>query len=335
MRLSILICSLFVFTCRLSQNPYFQVEGLHEVNKLKLYELNQTWEKRIFLLDDLHRDYVLKINQIDQIFENTVSAEKEIYLEFLRKFNKLAEKENLLINKLKNYYIYGIYLSKNLGSSALTGFVYKESQPIGGFIILDVNYFLNTTANLWITQKELSVFTKGDYNLEIKIEEPNEDTLENALDYILLHELGHIVSIAENFLPGFHERERDFNKKEFSKRDWISEKKSYWDEKIWKKDKIHFYSKGLLPIAEALNVYESLEQTPFPTLYAATNADDHFAESFVSYLHIFVKKKNWTLFIKTPQGIVKTFQNGIIKDRCKKEREFLRSYLDVLEKDSY
>ncbi|MEK6705202.1 MAG: hypothetical protein AABZ06_05390 [Bdellovibrionota bacterium] len=57
-------------------------------------------------------------------------------------------------------------------------------------------------ANEWATWKEQTPFKKdAGFELEAKIEDNINDNRKSAIQYILLHELGHVISVNEYFHP--------------------------------------------------------------------------------------------------------------------------------------
>jgi hypothetical protein len=315
------------YSCKKThKNIYAQITKEHAAGQSKLYNRDKPWNQRVYQIDDIHLDFVKQLNQIDQI---KLIPEKDYsaLTRFENLVDEITKNEPDIVKKLKDRYIFGIYFCKNLGSTGLTGFVYEDNKPIGGFIIFDSDYLVSK-GNSWISLKENSVFNTGKYDLQIQIESSEKDSYSLALEYIMLHELGHIVSIVEGFMPDFRAEERDFSSLSFTRNGWLNYKESKWDALIQNKDKIHFYGKPQITTNLALQVYEDLEKTPFPTLYGAMNPDDHFAESFVSYIHIYIYNKPWNLvLVDKEEKITHTFNNGIVLERCKFEKEFIQGFL--------
>lgn len=306
-----------------SNNPYAKLNKTHKVSSIENSQIStHSWENRVFNLNETYADYIKQLNQIDGLEEVPKPLEEQEFRKAQNEFFKIAQEEPLVLKNLKNKYIHWIYLCNNLGSTGISGFIQKENHFIGGFIILDLGLLKN--ANDWISYKENTVFALKELSLKIQIDK--ENSLSHGIDYILLHELGHIVSVVEGYVPDFISEYRDFQSASFTKYDWLEETKSIHDAKIYKRSEIRFYSKPTLTDLDIFSVYSSLEQTPFPTLYSATNADDHFAESFVSYIHIYIKNKPWLLKIQKDNQTIYETNNGITSLRCKREREFMENF---------
>ncbi|EMM89891.1 hypothetical protein LEP1GSC145_0021, partial [Leptospira interrogans serovar Djasiman str. LT1649] len=117
---------------------------------------------------------------------------------------------------------------------------------------------------------------------------------------------------------------RNFSEFEFSKGIWKTEDVSYLDSFFPLRKEIKFYTSKPIELSKNWDsIYPTLEKTPFPTLYSATNADDFFADSFVSYVHTKLQKKTWNLEIFQNKKRVFKMKNGIQEPRCKVQKEYL------------
>jgi hypothetical protein len=207
------------------------------------------------------------------------------------------------------------------------GFVYdnQKKKPVGGFIIIDSSV-INKKANDWITYKERSTFQLGDISLQIQIENERDNTIDNALRYILLHEMGHIISNTLGISPDLRMATPDYKEYPFFREIWISEKESKYDTKTFPfRSKVKFYSSDSSALKLDLvwdQVYPILHKTRFTTLYAATNALDDFAEAFVSYIHCILDNRPWELTLSKQGKVIYKMKNRI--HELEREQEFLR-----------
>ncbi|TGM89359.1 hypothetical protein EHR05_10795 [Leptospira licerasiae] len=308
-------------------NPYADVLASTPLSKIENYVGldSEDWSSRIFNLDKHALDYVNRLNKIDGFTESPSPVKdlenfKSTLLDALNSQTKPVS--SLLKNKL-----FRIYICENLGGSAVTGIVRKDGKSIGGFVILDANT-LNRNANDWISYKENSAFQKGNVKLDIRIEEKEQDTIANSLHYILLHEFGHILSETEKIGPSFFSSKRSYGNFEFYKRVWKSEKFSYLDDSIFTvRPQIRFYSESLSLDENWEKIYPVLLDTPFPTLYSAANADDFFADSFVSYVHVVVEKRPWKLEVLKNNKTIFKMKNGIEKDSLSTQRKIIEKII--------
>jgi hypothetical protein len=196
----------------------------------------------------------------------------------------------------------GIFMVSDLGGSAFTDYVLNESgQPVAGLVVVDISA-LNKTANKWASWKESSPFRPSDgTTIDVTIAEPSYDNRKNALQYILLHEFGHVLSIGGPLVPRWGVRADKLNnleKMRFFKLSWrLKDFKfaSVFDDSWADRSKINFYVPPEKQIAGtiALSGYRHLLATNYPTLYSVTNPFDDFAESFANYVHVVRLNKPW------------------------------------------
>lgn len=319
---------LVFFSCKKEFKTQVEIFKFHEASKLKNYSLTQKYfQNRVHNLDDLRKNLILNINKIDG-FDNVPTKSKNFELDKKRilDISKTLPKK---ISTLFDKYVIGIYFCENLGGSGLTHYISENGKVVGGIIILDSSV-LNKTANDWITYKENTVFTSKEFKLEIKIEEEKNNTVENGIRYILLHELGHIFASINGINPDIFVNNSNIE--------------SEFYRGIWKKDKeftdpnveydliniARFYSNQKISLEENWDkIYPQLFNSPFSTLYASTNAGDHFAEGFVSYVHVVMEKKPWTLKISKQDKIIFQMENLITKNQF--EMDFFEK---LIEKES-
>ncbi|HNI89599.1 MAG TPA: hypothetical protein PKX55_15690, partial [Leptospiraceae bacterium] len=215
-----------------------------------------------------------------------------------------------------------------------TGYIYnnEENKPIGGIIIIDSNV-IQQKANDWITFKENSVFDKSNTELKIQIEDDKNNTLENALRYILLHEIGHILSNVYRITPDARNKTLDYSNHSFLNKIWKTETDSYYDSSEFPfRKNISFYAapdKKINLDTDWKKIYPVLLKYRFPTMYSATNASDYFAEMFVSYVHCILDKKPWKLSIYQSNKEIYSIENGI--HFLHEEREFIRKSIFLKE----
>ncbi|TGK10335.1 hypothetical protein EHO60_10700 [Leptospira fletcheri] len=312
---------------RSEQNPYADLFRTSPITELKNYkDPRSSWESRVFPLDDHSKSFVEALNRIDG-FENSPVASTDL-ADLSRKLSKVRKRIPTRIDKLLNEQLFGIIVCENLGGTAVSGIVYEKEIPKGGFVILD-SKVLRRKANDWITFKENSPFQNGKISVRIRIEEPSEDTEAAALEYILLHEFGHILAVTSGTGPDLRDRTRKFSDRPFYQSVWRSENKSFEDGGRFRTlRKVRFYTSEFSLDKEWKNVYPILADSPFPTLYSASNADDFFAESFVSYVHVLMEKRPWTLTVHESEKILYEMNNGIEKDSLKEQRKILRRLLE-------
>jgi hypothetical protein len=294
------------------------------------FPLGEEWDLRTHTLDQTRLETLLAINEIDGIKERPFAASDEQVFE-----SKLASIKRSFpekVNEQFNKYVFAIYFVKNLGSSGLTGIIRYNRDPIGGIIFIDTTH-LAKSANEWATAKEKTAFSFGSgEDIKVVLEKEENNTQNNALAFILLHEFGHILATVDQIGPDLSLPKRDFRTFPYYKDFWISEIESEYDGDIKDRNKIQFYSKNKIPFSsEGLEVYSDLEDTPFVTLYAATNADDSFAEAYASFVHVVLQGKPYEVHYLNGSEDKVIFENGIARNEGKSQKEFLNKIFGIKE----
>jgi hypothetical protein len=258
--------------------------------------------------------------------------------DFLRDVEKAIAELPLQVKKLISRKLAGIYFLKDLGGTGYTDYINGESfgGPHAGFIVLDIDVLSKSTANDWATWKERTPFVANPrYKLDATIENNGHDNRKNAIQYILLHELGHILSIGEKIHPpwGQQQNKISLDGYPFAELSWKTGNQgdslyvSRFETAFPLRKNIVYYFGAKLNGDQMTTAYDQLEATNFPTLYAATSPGDDFAESFVSYVHTVMMKRPLEIRIYRDGRIEKTYNSCWEEKRCADKRKFLESFL--------
>lgn len=232
-----------------------------------------------------------------------------------------------------------IMVIKGLGSTGYTEII-LDSRNRGkkAFIVLDVER-INQSANSWFTSKERTpFFGLGYFNLEGKIAEKKDDSRLGSIQFILLHEFGHVVSVGSEYTPSWSENEQKRTQhNSFAKLSWYvrghEAKESIYDEKVFKeRTSLSFYQKGKIAASQMLKTYRDLEDTNFISLYGAVSVHDDFAESFAIYVHHHLMKKPYRVAIKKGSIIQKYFTPCWEQPRCQDKLNVLEHFLKARSK---
>lgn len=212
-----------------------------------------------------------------------------------------------LVKKHMSKKLAAIVLIENLGSTGFSDIIRDErGHAAAGFVILDVKA-IDRKANDWATWKENSPFAQ-DGNIVIKalIEADDHNKRIATIQYILLHEFGHILAIGEDFHPPWDAPQKTADALQqypFAAVSWKINAQTFQYEPLIAQDgfdcaPVHYYSEQpKLPTSKAESCYRALEQTAFVSLYASTNPFDDFAETFAFYVHRILLKKPWSMEI--------------------------------------
>ena len=238
------------------------------------------------------------------------------------------------IRRKINEKLVGLYFVSDLGGSAYTEYVMNETgQEVAGFVVVDITA-MNRTANQWATWKESSPFKADEIKIESIIAKPLDDNRRNAIQYILLHEFGHVLSIGSPLVPRWGVDAKDFKigpEMRFFNLTWkVKDNRfvSHFDESWSDRSKIQYYRPPEKQVtgAVAVDAYKRLADTNFPTLYAVTNPFDDFAESFVNFVHVVRLKKPWRVSVtsKTDKVTVNPCWQDV---RCREKRKLIEEIL--------
>jgi hypothetical protein len=231
----------------------------------------------------------------------------------------------------------GIYFVDDMGSTGFADMVHDAAgAPKAAFILLDPSVLQKYTANAWATWKENTPFrADGNNRLEAIIEDSANDNRVSAIQYILLHELGHVLSVGGPFHPNWNlppARVRSTTEFPFFEQSWFvapedARYASHFDYAFPQRKEVTYYVGKRLPASEMLPIYERLESTNFPTLYAATHPADDFAESLASYVHTVMMRKPFEIRIHRDGEVAKRYGSCWSEPRCAEKRRILEEYL--------
>lgn len=235
----------------------------------------------------------------------------------------------------------GIYFVENLGGTGYTDYVLDRSaKPVAAYIVFDVAVLARTKANAWATWKENTPFKTGSgYVLDARIEADGDDNRKNAIQYILLHELGHVLSVGTNIHPPWNIGPRDVAGSAtypYFDLSWRIDRKanryrSLFDASFPQRRSTTYYFGAKLSAPAMVSTYANLERTNFPSLYAATSPGDDFAEAFASYVHVVLMHRPWQIRISHAGKVVKVVNACWGELRCARKQELLR---DLVERSS-
>lgn len=228
----------------------------------------------------------------------------------------------------------GVCLGHGLGSSGITDIVADaEGRILGCVVLLDIGMLGPHGANSWASWKEnLPFLPDGDYTLSATIATPAQDTRSGAMQYLLLHEFGHVLSAGYSFLPAW----------------WapVPDQAFAWLDLSWGVDAdgrflplsgsdfelrgmVDFYGKHKLNGDALVTACAGLEQSDFSSLYGATNPYDDFAECFASYVHGELLGKPQVLEVLAGGQAVAQLEHLWRSPRSLAKRRFMELLLDV------
>jgi len=230
----------------------------------------------------------------------------------------------------------GVYLLEDFGGTGFTDAVQDESgREVAAFVVLDPAVLARRTANEWATWKESSPFVEdGHFALRATLEDAAHDTRRQAIEYILLHELGHVLSVGGSFHPSWNGRHDSVpaGRYPFYDVSWSFDRSkggsvNRFADALPEANRVRYYFGPNLAATEMAATYRHLEKTAFPTLYAATHFADDFAESFANYVHVAMLHKPFEIAILEDGKVVKRYGPCWEEPRCAAKRRILEDFL--------
>jgi len=228
----------------------------------------------------------------------------------------------------------GVFLVEDLGGTGYTDYVLDAAGiPEGAFVVLDTGA-LNRSANEWATWKENSPFLpEPGFALQAILEEDADDNPKQAIQFILLHEFGHVVSVGRRIHPRWDRWDCATDPVEaypYATHSWrlvdpaACTVGSRFDESVLdRRTEVIYYFGARLPLSEAPALYAALEQTDFPSLYAATKPGDDFAEAFALYVHQRLMGKPFEVLIRAGDAPPVRFTGCWDRPRCADKQALL------------
>ena len=185
----------------------------------------------------------------------------------------------------------GICIGRGLGSCGITDIVLdaNDNGLLGCIVLLDAELMEGRGANAWASWKgNLPFYADSGFTLDTCIAAEHDDTRAGALQFLLLHEFGHVLGADGDFLPRWWEAPpaRTFP---FLDLGWTLNAAGRFvphagcDFEL--RGVVDFYGANKLASEALVTAYAGLELSEFPSLYGATNPYDDFAESFATWVH--------------------------------------------------
>ena len=226
----------------------------------------------------------------------------------------------------------GIYLVDGIGSTGFSDvIVAPDGRQVGGFIVLDSTALTNRNANTWATWRENTPFKPSPRTtIRATIEPAASDTRTAAIQYILVHELAHVLAVANNIHPPWDVKPEQPKPDAYQYFDlaWSVRDGKYvtrFDADFPQRRDVVYYFGPRIDADDAAAVYARLEHTNFTSLYASTHPADDFAEAFASYVHTQLMGRPFEITIARDGKIAKRFTACWSHPRCADKRRWFDS----------
>lgn len=299
-------------------------------------EIEKPVSQRIDIASESLIEYITLDNRINGFAErpSIPKFDADFLADFMDAFKELpAAVLNVVGNRLV-----GIRFVANLGSTGFTDYVYDTTgQVAGAFVVFDASVLQSMSANKWVTWKERTPFKpEPGYSLDARIETAGQDTRKNAMQYILLHELGHVASVGRNIHPNWNKTMRQqadsAEKFPYFETTWTIDVakgtyESKFDRDFLQRKDVVYYGVARIPGSAMGSTYASLEQTNFATLYSATRPGCDFAEAFANYAHVVLLHRPWQIDLTKDGNAVMTVKSCWGQARCAEKQRLLEQLL--------
>ena len=298
----------------------------HENHIVKKHQTWNGWEQepitqRISTVPDNVIDYI----RIDNKIYGYDGIPKQVAIDPNLKKDLISAIEELpkQITKQLEKHLIGIFILSGLGSTGFSEHVYNKKEYKGGFIVLDQDVLSKYTANEWASWSTNSAFKKSDeYKLSLKIEESPSNTRKQAIQFILIHEIAHIIAPAIKAHP--QTDKGDPKLFEFSSFSWTTFNESIYDENFKHRQDFNLYrfEKSTLELSDSHKIMSDLKNTNFSSMYASNNFFEDFAEAYVIYVHSVLMKKPYTLTLYHHGNKIESFKDPFMSENLQEKKEY-------------
>jgi hypothetical protein len=190
-----------------------------------------------------------------------------------------------------------------------------NKEPGRSLVFLNSD-LLNQSPNSWLVFKEKSPF-KFDSGrvLRGKLAEPGEDIRKVLLEFVLVHELGHVVARA---------MEEDPTIGAFLRLSWPRQ------DALAATPLIHYPERvGNEPLPDdKLEAYfDVIASGAFASPATVSNADEDFADSVATYMHTVLRGRPWELELERGGQRLRSLRSCWNEPRCSEKRRLIEELL--------
>lgn len=213
----------------------------------------------------------------------------------------------------------GFYFINNFLGNGFTEWVLDENDNIYTFIIFDRQVLKKDISQL-LTEKEATGFIADkDYRLTIDAGRQYKGLL-----YMMIHESVHAVDYVHNITPYTDDGQRKWLKKDeksstvFTEDVWLSMKSLRSQQLFEPRDDVTFYGFNDGPkvsVSSTPEIYRSLEDSPFLSLYSVLNWSEDLAE-FATFTYL-EKRFNITYQVQIHHNEERIYSSSFNKNNKK------------------
>jgi hypothetical protein len=198
-----------------------------------------------------------------------------------------------------------------------------------GVIVIDITRIGELTANQWLTEQENRPFYPDGsrWTLRGTLADAAQDTRANALQFLLLHEIGHVLSVGTELAPPFSTflEKPTLAAYPYFARFWQPGQEAYAprpgaDSPLRARVS---YNRAALGAADMPAVYEWMRGTGFPSLYGAGNPWEDFAEAFATYVHTEMMGRPYAVTLYRDGAPTRSYAACWAEKRCEDRRPYV------------
>jgi hypothetical protein len=229
----------------------------------------------------------------------------------------------------------GIFLARGLGCTGIADVVRCGEEVLGVAVVLNVGALEHRTANTWASWKEAKWLKESlAPNLKVRIEEGLGDVRKNAIQFVLLHEFGHVLTAGSGWLPDWW-----IDPANVLSPHWYPYLALSWTVDPHRQivptdsrsrnlcDRLRGTPSRVASSQDVLGLYHALDCTTFTSLYAANNAFDDLAECFALYVHIVLMCRPYQVEFDVFGKTVIVSSATSVAQRCAEKFQFIADFL--------
>jgi len=315
---------------RLAENPIRSIQYWGEHWKVR------PLSKRIEPAPKELVDYLRMENELYNFPEKPVSVPPTP--EFFKAFKAIESQLPKPVKQLVKERLIGIFIVNDLGSSGFAEAIAdRDGEEKFAIIVLDRDVLLKRKANEWATWKENSIFRSKEADgvtLNMVIETEENNTVVNAIRYILLHELGHVLGLISKAHPSWLPSKAPIKDiYPFARISWkLTERSKFvsrFEEGFPERKLVQYYTFEKAPLSsdQIVDIYDKFQKnTNLVSMQAVTSMWEDFAESFTIYVHVIREKRPWQIRINPKNRPPMIIESCWVTNRCNDKKAFMEKW---------